>query len=152
MGLWVCFPHEGPQKSMMSLFTRSLWRDFVDSKFKTSPNAFISTIFFSSVGDVCTFGMSIFNIKDSEYGGMMFVNICDGFLCFYRTSYLITQMFSWWKSVGNGPWIVPSQDPWLWAETDSHSEGFHSEGDAETGDENGRRNTRSPEFPNQNQV
>lgn len=56
-------------------------------------------------------------------------------------------MFSWWKSVGNGPSIVPSQDPWLWAETDSHSEGFHSEGDAETGDENGRRNTRSPEFP-----
>ncbi len=29
---------------------------------------------------------------------------------------------------------VSSQDPWLWAETDSHSEGFHSEGDAETGD------------------
>eukprot|EP00434_Breviolum_minutum_P035009 symbB.v1.2.030985.t1/scaffold3546.1/size54311/3 len=25
------------------------------------------------------------------------------------------------------------EDPWLWAETDSHSEGFHSEGDAETG-------------------
>lgn len=79
--LGVCFLHEGPQKSM-SLFTRSFSRDFVDPKFKTSPNAVISTIIFSSVSDVCTFGMSIFNIKDSEYGGMMFVHICDGFLCF----------------------------------------------------------------------
>ena len=56
----------------LSLY-KIIFKGFCWPKFKTSPNAFISTIIFSSVGDVCTFGMSIFNIKDSEYGGIMFV-------------------------------------------------------------------------------
>ena len=57
--------------------------------------------FFSSVSDVRSFGMSIFHIK--KYGGMMFVNICDGFLCFYRTSYLITQIFFDGTKLQRGP-------------------------------------------------